>query len=135
MVKTKQVNSHTYSRKHPVVFRKDWEVKFCLQVSTRDPVTKLATSALCLMCRNFGREDDEEGENRKQKKLASISFSRHHGVPTTSQDIYCSSTTPSGPNTRRCYTLTSYHFFQKVNRQNLLRCDRLCNHRQAFMPV
>ena len=50
-----------------VRFHQDWEVKYGVQICTRDPVSKEVSSVMCLMCVNFGRNDiDEAGRKRKQ---------------------------------------------------------------------
>ena len=50
-----------------VNFHQDWEVKYGVQICTRDPMSKEVSSVVCLICTNFGRKDIDEG-NRKRKR-------------------------------------------------------------------
>jgi hypothetical protein len=54
-------------------FHQDWEMKYAVQICTRDPVTKDVLSAVCLMCTNFGRDSDESSE-RKRKRTANDKY-------------------------------------------------------------
>ena len=61
-----------FSKKPKVNVRfnqQDWEVKYGVQICTRDPVSKEVSSVVCLMCTNFGRYDIDEA-NQKQKQTA-----------------------------------------------------------------
>ncbi len=57
-----------------VKFHQDWEVKHAVQICTRDPVSKDVSSVECLMCTNFGREDDVEGAERKRKQTTNDKY-------------------------------------------------------------
>lgn len=60
--------------KGAVKFHQDWEVKYAVQVCTRDPVSKDVCSVVCLMCTNFGREDDAEAAERKRKRTSNDKY-------------------------------------------------------------
>ena len=47
-------------------FNTSWELKYGVQVSTVDTVTKEATSVVCLFCKNFGREVSTDRRKRKR---------------------------------------------------------------------
>ena len=57
-------------------YRTEWTTtsKFGLQVSTRDLPTNDVTSALCLFCRQFGREEQEAELSRKRKHTTNIKY-------------------------------------------------------------
>ena len=50
-----------------VKFHEDWEVKYGVQICTRDPVSKEVSSAVCLMCTNFGRNDIDEADRKRKR--------------------------------------------------------------------
>lgn len=52
------------SRK-PLKFQSEWITKYGLEVSSRDVMTNEVTSAVCLFCRHFGREDEDVERKRK----------------------------------------------------------------------
>ena len=58
-------------------FKKDWELKFGVQVSTVDPTTKLATSVVCLFCKVLGRNQTNmtaSGEKRQRKRTERVQY-------------------------------------------------------------
>jgi hypothetical protein len=55
------------------VFHQDWEVKYAVQICTRDPVSKDVSSFVCLMCTNFGRVNDDTAD-RKQKRTSNDKY-------------------------------------------------------------
>ena len=59
--------------KGAVKFHQDWDLKYALQISTRDPVTKDVSSVVCLMCTNFGRDNDDEAD-RKRKRTSNDKY-------------------------------------------------------------
>ena len=42
-------------------------MKYGVQICTRDPVSKEASSAVCLMCTNFGRDDIDEADRKRKR--------------------------------------------------------------------
>lgn len=52
-------------------YQPEWTLKFGLEVSTRDITTSEVTSAVCLFCRQFGREEDME---RKRKLTTNAKY-------------------------------------------------------------
>jgi hypothetical protein len=60
--------------KGAVKFHQDWEVKYAVQICTRDPVSKDVSSVVCLMYTNFGREDDVECAERKRKQTTNDKY-------------------------------------------------------------
>ena len=60
--------------KGAVKFHQDWEVKYAVQICTRDPVSKVVSCVVCLMCTNFGRKDDVEGAEQKRKRITNDKY-------------------------------------------------------------
>jgi hypothetical protein len=54
-------------------FHVDWEVKYAVQICTRDRVSKDVSSVVCLMCTKFGG-DDEDAADRKQKRTSNENY-------------------------------------------------------------
>jgi len=54
-------------------FHLDWEVKYAVQICTRDPVSKDVSCVVCLMCTNFGRDDDDTAD-RKRKRTSNDKY-------------------------------------------------------------
>jgi hypothetical protein len=54
-------------------FHQDWEVKYAVQICMRDPVSKDVTSVVCLLCTNFGR-DNNDAPDRKQKRTSNDKY-------------------------------------------------------------
>ena len=51
-----------------VKFHQEWDLKYALQISsTRDPVTKDVSSVVCLMCKHFGRDNDDETDQKRKR--------------------------------------------------------------------
>jgi hypothetical protein len=48
-------------------------VKYAVQICTRDPVSKDVSSVVCLMCTNFGGDNDDDG-NRKRKRTSNDKY-------------------------------------------------------------
>ena len=61
-------------RGKPSEYISDWTLKFGLEVSTRDLSTNEVTSALCLFCRQFGREDGDDDVARKRKRTMNCKY-------------------------------------------------------------
>jgi hypothetical protein len=81
--------------KSPPLFKKEWELQFGLQVSTRDPVTK----TLLVWCAysvtiSDGRTMIMKIENESAPPMTS--FIVHHGEPTTIIVIYGNNTFRNG---------------------------------------
>jgi hypothetical protein len=53
--------------------QQDWEVKYGVQVCTRDPVSKEVSSVVCLLCTNFGHDSDD-ALDRKQKRTSNDKY-------------------------------------------------------------
>jgi hypothetical protein len=51
----------------------DWEVKYGVQVCTRDPVSKEVSSVVCLLCTNFDRNSDDTFD-RKRKRTSNNKY-------------------------------------------------------------
>ena len=49
------------------------EVKYGVQVCTRDPVSKQVSSVVCLLCTNVGRDSDD-ALDRKQKRTSNDKY-------------------------------------------------------------
>ena len=62
-------------RGKPKTFQSEWTLKYGLEVSTRDPSSSEVTSAICLFCRQFGREDEEM--ERKRKRTTNLKYFSH----------------------------------------------------------
>ena len=50
-----------------VKFHQDWEVKYAVQICTRDSVSKDVSSVVCLMCTNFGRDNDDTADHKRKR--------------------------------------------------------------------
>ncbi len=64
-------------------FHQDWEMKYGVQVCTRDPVSKEVSSVACLLCTNFGRDSDD-ALDRKRKRTSN---DKYYTAPWRSNDF------------------------------------------------
>ena len=70
----KEVASNGNMSKRPTInFQRDWELRFGVEVTSRDKSTGKVSSVVCLFCRHFGREDSES-TNRKRKSTANAKY-------------------------------------------------------------
>ena len=70
--------------KDALKFHQDWEVKYAVQICTRDrPVSKDVTSVVCLLCTNFGRDND----NTPDRKRKRTSNDKYHVAPWRSDNF------------------------------------------------
>ncbi len=53
-----------------VKFHQDWEVKYAVRIFTRDPASKDVSSMVCLMCTNFGCDNDDDTADRKRQRTS-----------------------------------------------------------------
>ena len=50
-------------------FHQDLEVMYAVKICTGDPVSKDVTSVVCLLCTNFGRDNDDTPDRKRKRAL------------------------------------------------------------------
>lgn len=74
MVKVKAAGTSECERKRTLQFHKNHARRFALEITARDEGSGLVTSALCLFCKHFGRE---EKLGRKRKSTTNFKYFKH----------------------------------------------------------
>jgi hypothetical protein len=57
-------------------FQQAWCLKYGIRVTARCPQSGVVMSAKCLFCERFGKDENDEGSNRKRKRTSNISYFR-----------------------------------------------------------
>ena len=68
----KQECNMSRSSKSASVFKAKWELECGVKVASRNPISGQVEGVICLFCRAFGREEPDEGDERKRKRTQNI---------------------------------------------------------------